>query len=308
MRRSGTYPGGVWPVMLTPFTRKGEIDEEGLIALTEWYIAKGVSGLFAACQSSEISFLTLEERVRITEITLRAAKGRVPVVASGHCSDALSLGVKELSAIGETGVDAVITISNHFCRRGEDDDVWKAGLEAVMNRLDPALKLGVYECPAPYKRLMTEDLLRYLASTGRFYFMKDTCCDADMIIRRQNAIAGTQLGLYNANAATLLDTLRAGVSGFSGVLANMYPELFVWLCEHPDHPDAGIVQAAIGTCALIERQCYPVCAKYFLAKYEGLPITTFCRTRDDRELDATARAEVDQLTLLMREVIDRYCK
>ena len=45
------FPGGVWPVMLTPYTEKGALDEDALAALTEWYVGSGVKGLFAACQS-----------------------------------------------------------------------------------------------------------------------------------------------------------------------------------------------------------------------------------------------------------------
>ena len=301
------YPGGVWPVMLTPFTRGGEVDTEGLAALVEWYIASGAKGLFAACQSSEIYFLSLEERVKIVETTIRAARGRVPVIASGHVSDAISNQVKELSAMAETGADAVIIITNHFARKGEGEDVWLRNIETVLSQLDPAIDLGAYECPAPYKRLLTPGMLRYMADSGRFFFLKDTCCDAEMIRGRLDLIKGSNLGLYNANSATLLESLRAGAAGFSGVMANIHPEVYAWLCEHKDHKNASLVQAALSTAAFIERQVYPVCAKYHLNAIEGLPITTFCRTRDDRELDATAKKEVHMLNDLMNDIYARYC-
>ena len=293
--------------MLTPFTRGGEVDTEGLAALVEWYIASGAKGLFAACQSSEIYFLTLEERVKIVETTIRAARGRVPVIASGHVSDAISNQVKELSAMAETGADAVIIITNHFARKGEGEDVWLRNIETVLSQLDPAIDLGAYECPAPYKRLLTPGMLRYMADSGRFFFLKDTCCDAEMIRGRLDLIKGSNLGLYNANSATLLESLHAGAAGFSGVMANIHPEVYAWLCEHKDHKNASLVQAALSTAAFIERQVYPVCAKYHLNAIEGLPITTFCRTRDDRELDATAKKEVHMLNDLMNDIYARYC-
>ena len=302
-----SYPGGVWPVMLTPFTAQGEVDTEGLCALTEWYIANGARGLFAACQSSEIYYLTLEERRLIVRTTLAAAKGRVPVIASGHVSDSMENQVRELSAMAETGVDAVILITNHLCREGETDDIWLSNAEKLLSRLDPAINLGAYECPAPYKRLLSERTLRYMADSGRFYFLKDTCCDAERIRRRIEVIKGSNLNLYNANSATLLESLRDGAHGFSGVMANMHPEIYAWLTSHIDHKNAPIVQAAISTGALIERQLYPVCAKYHLGAIEGLPITTFCRTRDDRALDATMKKEVHALDALMNDFYARYC-
>lgn len=46
------FPGGSWPVMLTPFTEDNKIDYDGLKELVDWYIKNGVSGMFAVCQSS----------------------------------------------------------------------------------------------------------------------------------------------------------------------------------------------------------------------------------------------------------------
>ena len=301
------YSGGVWPVMLTPFTEKGEIDPEGLCALVDWYISSGVSGLFAACQSSEIYYLSLDERKKICELTLKAANGRVPVIGSGHVSDDMDEQVRELSAIAETGVDAVITISNHFAKADEDDSVWFRNLETLLGRLDGSVNLGIYECPAPYKRLLTDGMMRFLADTGRFYFMKDTCCDSDIIAGRLRAIEDSNLRLYNANSTTLLETLRMGAHGFSGVMANMHPEVYVWLCDHIDHPNAGIVSAAISAASLIERQYYPTCAKYHLREIEGLPITTVSRTQDRAGFTETFKKEVRNLDLLMNEVYSRYC-
>lgn len=301
------YPGGVWPVMLTPYTENGEVDHEALWALTQWYIESGVSGLFAACQSSEIYKLSLEERIAITRTTLAAAKGRVPVIASGHVSDDMDAQVSELAAIAETGVEAVITITNHFAKPDEGEDVWLRNLETLMARLDPKINLGAYECPAPYKRLLTPGMLRFMAESGRFYFLKDTCCDAATIRERLGILKGSNLGLYNANSTTLLDSLRAGARGFSGVMANIHPELYVWLTSHVDHPNADMVGAAITVGSLIERQMYPVNAKYHLSAIEKLPMTTFSRAQDARLFTESLQADVRSLDLVMNDICAKYC-
>ena len=84
------FPGGVWPVMLTPFTPNNEVDYPALRALVEWYISQGVSGLFAVCQSSEMFFLTERERAAVARAIVKYAAGRVPVIASGHVSESLT--------------------------------------------------------------------------------------------------------------------------------------------------------------------------------------------------------------------------
>ena len=61
----------MWPVMLTPFTQRGEVDYDGLAALIDFYEAGGADGLFAICQSSEIFWLSLEERVSIAGFVKR---------------------------------------------------------------------------------------------------------------------------------------------------------------------------------------------------------------------------------------------
>lgn len=56
MADTNHFPGGAWPVMLTPFTDQGAVDYDGLGKLIDWYMINGASGLFAVCQSSEVFF------------------------------------------------------------------------------------------------------------------------------------------------------------------------------------------------------------------------------------------------------------
>ena len=79
---------GVWPVMITPFTADGEIDYASLERLIAWYEHGGATGLFAACQSSEIFYLSLRERVGLVRFVKQHA--HVPVIASGHISSGLT--------------------------------------------------------------------------------------------------------------------------------------------------------------------------------------------------------------------------
>ena len=166
--------------MLTPF-RDGAVDYPALEALVEWYIAHGVSGLFAVCQSSEMFFLSLEERVGIARFVNEKAAGRVPVIASGHISDSFEDQVHELTAMTGTGVDAVILITNRLAKEEESDEVWLANLQALLDKLPSQVPLGFYECPYPYKRVLSPKVTRWCAESGRFFFLKDTCCDIQQI-------------------------------------------------------------------------------------------------------------------------------
>ena len=301
------YPGGVWPVMLTPFTAKGDIDEPALRALVDWYIGNGVDGLFASCQSSEIFHMDFEERMRIARVTVEAAAGRVPVVASGFTDYALEDQVKSIRSMADTGVDAVILLSNRLALEGEEDAVFLQRMSELLKRVPQEIHLGLYECPQPYKRLLSLSVLREAAATGRFYFLKDTCCDAETIRARVQTIAGSPLKLYNANTTTLLQSLRDGAPGYSGIMANFHPRPYVWLTRHPDHPNADMVQSLLTCASQIERQYYPVNAKYHLQAIEKLPMDTFARSKDDRGLSETFREEVRQMDTLVRSLTARLC-
>tara|TARA_R110002020_G_scaffold70100_26_gene182028 strand:+ start:261 stop:1205 length:945 start_codon:yes stop_codon:yes gene_type:complete len=278
---------GIWPVMLTPFKDNREIDWHSLERLVDWYVANGVHGLFANCQSSEMFFLSDKESIDLTKFVVDRADGRVPVVASGHTGETFNHQVEQLQAIGETGVDSVILISNRLASADEGEEKALETLKALTETVPDHLGLGVYECPHPYKRLLSDAAVEWCAKSGRYTFIKDTCCNIDTIRRRLKLIEGSRVHLLNANAQTLLETLKAGGHGYSGVMANFHPALYVWLVENwQAEPEKAETLAEILTIsALAEYLDYPVCAKDF-----HVGIGTFdsrvCRTRPIGSYDA----------------------
>ena len=296
------FPNGVYPVMLTPFTENNEVDYEALGKLVDWYIEKGVNGLFADCQSSEMFFLSLEERVKIGEFVKKHADGRVPVVTSGHISDSLEDQAKELTAIAGTGADAVILLTNRLAKENESDEVWLENLKKLLEMIPKDVPLGFYECPYPYKRIISPELLKWCANTGRFYFIKDTSCDIENMKAKLEVIKGTNLKLFNANTSTLLETLELGASGYSGVMANFHPELYVKLCNiYKENPSkAKKIADFLTVASLIERQVYPVNAKFY-QKSIGNFNSIMTRTRDIKELNATGILEIQQFVRFNEE-------
>ncbi|WP_334546035.1 dihydrodipicolinate synthase family protein [Rhizobium leguminosarum] len=126
---------GIVPVMLTPFTPDNRIDWEGLERLVEWYIANGADTLFAVCQSSEMQKLSLEERVELSKKVVSLAAGRVRVISSGHISESRDDQRAELVAMAETGIDALVLVSNRL-------DAGNAGTEAFRSALDGIFELA----------------------------------------------------------------------------------------------------------------------------------------------------------------------
>lgn len=292
---------GVWVTMVTPFTEDNQVDIPALEALVEWYISQGVDGLFAVCQSSEMFFLTAEERAEAARIVTQKAAGRVQVVVSGHVSDTLPEQIAELKAAAAVGADAVVLVSNRLAGEDEDDEVWKRNAAAILEAI-PECVFGIYECPYPYKRLLSPELLKWCANTGRFAFLKDTSCDLDQMKAKLNAVRGTPLKLFNANSATILESLRMGASGFCGVMANFHPALYVWLCRcwKGHRQKSEIVQHFMTATSLAELQMYPVCAKYHL-QLCGVPIGLKTRSKDDSQWNRLREIETDALLRMWQD-------
>ena len=287
---------GIWPTMITPFTDDGSVDYHALASLVEWYISQGVHGLFAVCQSSEMFYLSRAERVAIARCVVDTASGRCDVIASGHTGESLEEQREDVLLMAETGVDAVVLLTNRFAGEHDATEVWTENLQTLLADIPGDVPLGMYECPYPFRHIMTETELAFLGSTGRFHFLKDTSCDPDIIAARSAAMKDTGLRLYNANTATLLFSLRAGYTGFSGVMANFHPILYRRLYDawQAGSDEADSLQDLLGTLSLAEGPLYPINAKYHL-QLCGVPLGLHCRSKDSGALTSPRRLVIEQL-------------
>lgn len=290
-----TIENGVWPTMITPYTEDNKIDYDAVLRIIEWYDKQGVTGIFAVCQSSEMFFLNKEERLELAKFVVENTPGHIGVIASGHVAQSVQDQIEEAKAIIDAGVQAYVFISNQFAKPDESDDVVRKNIEYLIDKI-PGDAFGIYECPYPYKRLLTPENLKWCADTKKFSFLKDTCCSIEQLMAKTDAVRGTNLKIFNANSATLLESLKMGCAGFSGVMANFHSELYAWLCQNFDKQPkkAELIQAFIGAASVIECQCYPVNAKYHM-NLEGVKMTLNCRNKDKAELTPSRMLEVEQL-------------
>ena len=289
---------GVWPTMLTFFDSSGKVDYTSMERLTEWYIKSGVDGIFSVCQSSEMFFLSEKERLDIARFVVKTVNGRIPVIASGHVSENIDDQIDEIKMMQDTGVDLVVMLTNRQCSPEENDEIWIKNTQKILDSA-PESVFGLYECPYPYKRLLSDRIVKWCVESGKFLFLKDTCCDIDIIKTRLNLTKGSALKLFNANTATLLDSYVKGAAGFCGVMANFHPDLYVWIDRNIKSSffKAYKLQMFLTTAALIERQLYPVNAKYYLTmKKIGSEIYT--RSRDVNLLTKAMILEIDHLECL----------
>lgn len=179
-----------------------------------------------------------------------------------------------------------------------DETIFECAFRKLLAATD-SIPLGLYECPAPYHRLLSPELLHRLTrlAKGRLLFLKDTSCDVEVIARKVDACRGTGLRVFNANTTTLLASLQAGADGYCGISANFYPEMLVEMFESfATRPERAEKLQQIFN--LLQRHVefkYPRYSKQFLHE-SGLAIRNCCRV----DCDLLTEEQLVQLRSLRR--------
>ncbi len=284
--------------MLTPFDESGAIDYDALTSITLYYLDAGAKGLFANCQSSEMFDLSPKERLQVIAHVVRITEGRLPVVAAGNFGATLSEQAEFIKQVYSLGVQAVILLTNQLVKANEPEEVLEANIMELFS-LTGAIPVGFYECPVPYKIILSPALLARLAGTGRVTYHKDTCLDLAEV-EKKNELTQTQpdFGLYDAYMAHAVDSLKAGSAGLSCIQGNYFPELVVWLCNNYNNReltgDVKRVQQFFIDEMQVMHEDYPIAAKYFLQK-RGLPMSTYVRKKGNTAVSETTVERMDQL-------------
>jgi 4-hydroxy-tetrahydrodipicolinate synthase len=105
---------GCGTALVTPFRKDQSIDEDRLRRLVEWQIDSGIHFLVPCGTTGETPTLSKDEWLRVIDITIETAAGRVPIVAgaTSNCTAEAVEKAKELAR--RKGVDAILTASPYY--------------------------------------------------------------------------------------------------------------------------------------------------------------------------------------------------
>jgi 4-hydroxy-tetrahydrodipicolinate synthase len=284
------------PVMITPFNLKAKVDLDVVSLLVDFYLAAGVKGFFANCLSSEMFSITEDERLELTQHIVNYVDRKVPVVATGSFGLTVEDKAEFTKKIYNTGVDAVIMITGHFAKVDEDDDVLLDNFDKMF-QLTGNIPLGMYECPAPYKRIIGANTFKKILSADRMVYHKDTSITHENVKAKLDILkeTGSKLEFFDAHTPNASFSLQQGAKGMSSISGNFYPEIMVWMTENANDPakqgEVAWLQSELTRVDPLIHIAYPMSAKYFLQK-RGLPVRTI------------SRATAFQLTPEQRKTLD----
>ena len=246
---------GVLPALITPFTEDGSaIDTDALATFVERLIGAGVGGLVPGGSTGEFTTLTNAERRQLTEVTVEAAAGRVPVVAG---TSALSTReTVELSVHAEqAGASAVMIIPPFY-----DAPAWRellAHYTAVADAI--SIPIMYYNMPGVSGVTLSAEQLRQLPVTC----LKDTGGDATAAQELIQTDGPTLLNGYDTHTFHALAAgVEAVVWGTASIIPEQCVELHRLLIDDIDLPAARELWARIWPlCQFLETHSYSAAVK-----------------------------------------------
>lgn len=196
---------GIYSLMLTPFFEDRSIDYNTYEKYADWQVEQGVDHLFAVCGSSEMKELTLEERLKLAELTVKH-KGETTVVATANIEPTKEGNLEEIKKMEQTGVDGLVLTTKGM---GDDDDKLVEYIRELAQ--STTLPVFLYEFPGFQPHLMSGKAYGELTKDGLIWGIKDTTCSLELI-KDKIANKGDST-IIQANMPYLFDSYVAGARG-----------------------------------------------------------------------------------------------
>jgi 4-hydroxy-tetrahydrodipicolinate synthase len=216
---------GVFPYLVSPIDERGEVKADVLARLANDLIAAGVHGLTPLGSTGEFAYLSREQRHRIVEVVVQAARGRVPVVA-GVAATTIADAVQQVAAYDKLGVDGILGILEAYFPVAEDGVV--AYFTAIANAT--ALPIVLYTNPQFQRSDLTLPAIERLAKVPNIRYIKDASSDTGRLLSIINAV-GDRIRVFSASAHIPTCVMLIGGVGWMAGPACVVPRLSVELYD-----------------------------------------------------------------------------
>lgn len=209
---------GSLPALVTPF-KDGAVDYAALEALVEWHVAEGSHGLVPVGTTGESPTLTHEEHEQVIEAVVKAAAGRIPVIA-GAGSNNTTEALRFMRHAESVGAAAALVVTPYYNKPTQ------AGLIAHFRAVHDCCNLPIiiYNIPGRSVVDMMPDTMGELAALPRIIGVKDATGKIERV-SMQRETCGTDFIQLSGEDATALGFNAHGGVGCISVTANVAPRL-----------------------------------------------------------------------------------
>jgi 4-hydroxy-tetrahydrodipicolinate synthase len=207
---------GCLTALVTPLA-DGKPDFDALGKLVDWQLEHGVDGIVSVGTTGESATLDVDEHVAVIAATVKAARGRVPVIAgagANSTSEALAL-TRASEAAGANGLLHVTPYYN----RPSQEGLYRH-FEAIARAT--ALPIILYNVPSRTACDLATETVARLAALPNIIALKDA---TGSTLRGSELIArlGTRITLLSGDDGTAFPLYAIGARGVISVVSNVCP-------------------------------------------------------------------------------------
>lgn len=209
---------GVITALVTPF-RDGKVDEAALQKLVESQIQDGVQGLVAVGTTGESPTLSYEEHLQVIDLTVKAAKGRIPVIA-GTGSNSTKEAVYLTQEAEKLGVDGVLLVAPYYNKPTQ------RGLIAHFGEIAKSTKLPIILYSIPGRcgiEIAVETVVQLAKEHSNIVSIKEAGGQSDRVsLLRQ--LLPENFDILCGDDSLTLSFMAVGAVGVISVASNLIPK------------------------------------------------------------------------------------
>ncbi len=216
---------GLGVALVTPFRNDESLDEAAFEAFVDWQIREGTDFLVPCGTTGENPALTHEEHLRVIELTVKAARGRVPVLG-GAGSNSTNKAIELAKACVDLGCDGLLSITPYYNKPTPDGLLRHFAAQAfAVEEMQSGFPIILYNVPGRTGVNMTaETTLRIARSVPNVVGVKEASANMEQILEVMRLRPAGFLVLSGDDAWTL-PLIAAGADGLISVAGNEIPAL-----------------------------------------------------------------------------------
>ena len=211
---------GIFPALLTPFTKSGQVNQESVKKIIDLNNSKGVDGYYVGGSTGEGLLLSVEERKQLFKYSAEANQGKTTMIAhvgTINTNDAIAMA----KYAQEVGFDAISAVAPYYY--GFSYDAIKQYYFDIANSVD--LPMIIYNFPNANGFSFTKEKAMEMMQNKKFIGIKHT--NADLFSLQQFKTISEDMLVYNGFDEMLLGGLAMGADGGIGSTYNFMAEKYV---------------------------------------------------------------------------------
>ncbi|MGN0976919.1 MAG: dihydrodipicolinate synthase family protein [Faecousia sp.] len=211
---------GVIPPMITPFTKEGDVDEQGLRRLVE-YLSGKVDGLFICGSYGCGALMSLEERKRVACIVKETASAQTTIVV--HTGTTNTRDTIELTLhAAQIGCDAASAVGPYYYKYASDA-VYQYYAD-ILDAVDGAIPFYAYHNPGFQGYETNLEVFRRLKDRG-LAGIKDATFDVMKFAAYQRELVDDNFDVALGTEAIWVSAHALGCRAYIPGIGNVFPEL-----------------------------------------------------------------------------------